>query len=370
MTSAAHPDVVIIGAGVSGLFAATKLAQNNVDVTVLEARDRVGGRLFSPVVSGGRIDLGATWYWPNEPRIIDLIARGSLATFPQHTAGEMLFQTNDDRPQRMPNQLDAESGRLTDGMQSITELLTAQLTPGTVRLNTLVGSIVPSGAVLEVSSSEEAWSAKHVILALPPALAISTIDFADHLPDRIGGLARATPVWMGATVKVVAVFERPFWREKGLAGSAFSYTGPMRELHDMSGPEGEPAAIFGFCALPVGEPAPTKDDVIAQLVDLFGADASHPTDVLVMDWRSEGFTSPENVERLTNYQTYGHPEYQRAFLDGRLHWASTETSPVAPGHIEGALAAAERASSAVLSSLSSLSSRSSLDQFTPAPGHS
>jgi monoamine oxidase len=46
--------------------------------------------------------------------------------------------------------------------------------------------------------------------------------------------------------------------------------------------------------------------------------------------------------------TYAHPLYQEPAANGRLHWASTETAPVAPGHIEGAIAAAERAAAAII----------------------
>ena len=45
--------------------------------------------------------------------------------------------------------------------------------------------------------------------------------------------------------------------------------------------------------------------------------------------------------------TYGHRRYQEPTAGGRLHWASTETAPYAPGHIEGAIAAAERAVAAI-----------------------
>jgi len=67
---------------------------------------------------------------------------------------------------------------------------------------------------------------------------------------------------------------------------------------------------------------------------------------LVADWSSEVATSFEGVAGLTNYQTYGHPIFaQGAFVEdgrARLHFCSTETSSEFPGHIEGALAAAER----------------------------
>lgn len=345
-----HTTVAIVGAGAAGLSAAASLKQARVDYVVLEARDRTGGRLLSATVPDGRVDLGATWFWDNEPHIVKLIGEAGLASFRQYTVGDMMFQPDERGAKRAHgNQFATQSGRLTDGMQTVTEALERSVDSERLRLSTVATSVTASGDELEVETSGGTWTARHVVLAIPPALAINSIDFDDALDDNMVGLARATPVWMGATVKVVATFDRPFWRDEGLAGSAFSYTGPMREIHDMSGADGTPAAIFGFCGLPIGAPAPTSEEVTSQLVDLFGPQAASPTSVTVMDWRRETFTSPPMAEQLTNYQTYGHPLFQEPSLNGRLHWASTETSPVAPGHIEGALTAAARAVSTILS---------------------
>jgi polyamine oxidase len=54
-------DVVVIGAGVAGLAAARRLADNGVNVTVLEARDRIGGRMWTDTSLGVPVDLGAAW---------------------------------------------------------------------------------------------------------------------------------------------------------------------------------------------------------------------------------------------------------------------------------------------------------------------
>jgi polyamine oxidase len=53
--------VIVIGAGMAGLAAANALAGANVDVVVLEARDRVGGRTHTADVGGSPVDLGAAW---------------------------------------------------------------------------------------------------------------------------------------------------------------------------------------------------------------------------------------------------------------------------------------------------------------------
>jgi monoamine oxidase len=353
-------DVVVVGAGIGGLRAAANLQDAGLGVVVLEARDRIGGRLLSIASddrqpSSERIDLGATWFWSNEPVINQLIADAGLEVFPQHLAGDMMFEHGE--VQRITgNQLDAPSGRVVAGMQSIAETLAASLPDETIELEQVVTGLRAHETGVTVSVDEREVDAGHVVLAIPPALAVASIDFEGGpdggLSDHVRSVAASTPVWMGAITKVVAVFDRAFWRDAGLAGSAFSHDGPLREIHDMSGRDGVPAAMFGFCSVSPGEPAPTVEAVTAQLVKLFGPDAGTPLSVHVMDWRNEAYTTPPPALGLTDYRTYGHSAFQQPSLGGRLHWASTETAPVAPGHVEGALAAADRAALAITTAVS------------------
>ena len=294
-----------------------------------------------------RFDLGATWYWPNERRVSALVDELGLDVFAQHIDGDMMYEPNAS-PQRVAgNQIDVPSGRFAEGAQSIPESLAKLLADDAVRLEEPVRSIRSAGDRLHVSADGSHWAASDVILAVPPATAVASIDI-EGLDAAVRTVASATPVWMGATVKAVARYERPFWRDAGLAGAAFSHVGPLREIHDMSGHDGMPAALFGFAQPDVDEPAPSRDAVLGQLETLFGSPAGSPLELWIHDWRGEPFTVAPGTLKLSDYSTYGHPVYQRPSLAGRLHWASTETSPTAPGHIEGALAAAERAAAAVL----------------------
>jgi monoamine oxidase len=343
-------DVIVVGAGASGLAAATALHAAGRDTVCLEARDRIGGRLLSaPTSNPARaLDLGATWFWDGEERVRELAAGSSIETFAQHLAGDTMLQDATGTRRLQGNLNDAPSHRFAAGGQSLALALAAALPEGSLRLGTPVTAIHPHGqGGLELHTLAGTLHAEHVVLALPPALALENIDFGDALPADLVRLARSTPVWMGAIAKVVARYPSAFWREKGLAGTAFSRTGPLQEMYDMSGPDGRPAALFGFAPARTVGPGFEKA-VIAQLAHLFGPAAAYPEVLYVQDWSAERWTAPSTVQHLADYSLFGNRLYQRPALGGRLHWAATETATEYAGHIEGALSSGERAARAVL----------------------
>lgn len=84
-------DVVIIGAGFAGLAAARALARRGRAAIVLEARDRVGGRVYTTQVPGGPwVDLGGQWAGPTQDHLLALLAEQGARTFATHTAGDNL----------------------------------------------------------------------------------------------------------------------------------------------------------------------------------------------------------------------------------------------------------------------------------------
>lgn len=342
--TATDADTVVIGAGVAGLALARELVAAGRTVLVLEARERVGGRLRSiELAGGGRADLGATWFWPGERRVAALAADLGVRTHEQHLTGDAIYDAPGSSTRLEGNPIDVPSFRFTDGADSLTDALVARLPADAVRPSRRVHRVDTTGPAIVVHAGTDRFRSRTVALALPPPVAVSRIEFVPAFAGRFGEIARATPVWMGSMTKVVAAYDRPFWRDDGLAGSAISHVGPLREIHDMSGPGGDPAMLFGFA--PGGGDVPPVA-VIDQLVRLFGPGAAQPKELHVTDWAKDLSCSGEHAS--TAFELFGHPTSREAQFGGRVVCASTETGSVSPGHIEGALEAAEHAARLIL----------------------
>ncbi|MFT4229681.1 MAG: FAD-dependent oxidoreductase, partial [Microbacterium sp.] len=80
-------DVVVVGAGVAGLTAANDLKRAGLSVAVLEARDRVGGRLWTDVIDGAMLEIGGQWVSPEQDALKETIAELGLETYRRHREG-------------------------------------------------------------------------------------------------------------------------------------------------------------------------------------------------------------------------------------------------------------------------------------------
>src|SRR5438270_418164 len=87
-------DVCVVGAGYAGLTAARRLSQGGKSVVVLEARDRVGGRVWTQRSDGGVIvDMGGTFVGPMHDRLHALAKEMGVSTFATYTKGDSIIAT-------------------------------------------------------------------------------------------------------------------------------------------------------------------------------------------------------------------------------------------------------------------------------------
>jgi monoamine oxidase len=86
-------DVIVVGAGLAGLAAARELTARGASVLVVEARDRVGGRVHNHDIGGGKVvEVGGQWIGPTQDRLAALAADLGVSTFPTHVAGHNLLE--------------------------------------------------------------------------------------------------------------------------------------------------------------------------------------------------------------------------------------------------------------------------------------
>lgn len=85
-------DVVVVGAGAAGLWAAVTMRDAGKSVVVLEANDRVGGRLKRGTLDNEVVDLGGQWAGPGQDFTYKVAKRYDMETYPTPTIGKKLLQ--------------------------------------------------------------------------------------------------------------------------------------------------------------------------------------------------------------------------------------------------------------------------------------
>lgn len=353
-------ETIILGGGLSGLYAAHLLSHEKAEFLLLEARDRLGGRILSEGDPTDRdstagYDLGPSWFWPGfQPQMQRLVETLNLQVFPQDTQGTAIFEDEHQRLSRFPSQTtEPRSFRIEGGIARLIDRLMEGIEPPRIRLGLSVRMLeAVEGGVLVVAcdptGTEQRYEARKVLLAAPPRLLARTIEFEPPLEATARRALLDIPTWMAGHAKLVALYQEPVWRRRGLSGQAFSRRGPLAEIHDASPQEGGPYALFGFYGLlPMARRAAGRtliEESIAQLERLFGPGMLEPLRILFKDWSDDPLTATsDDFTPLQGHPVYGLPDTAQGLWDGRLHFCSTEVSVRNGGYLEGALDAATQA---------------------------
>ena len=183
---------MIVGGGLSGIYAAHLLSRRNSSFVILEARDRVGGRILSPEYEGFFSDLGPSWYWPEiHPKMARLVHDLGLEGYRQFEEGMGRFQGLMGAVRTVSGYaMEPLSWRLSGGMFALIEKLCEGIPERTFRLNHPVCQIEKTADGVQVSVGElgkeprARFRAQKVILALPPRLAAASGDSRYKCPRR------------------------------------------------------------------------------------------------------------------------------------------------------------------------------------------
>jgi len=246
----------------------------------------------------------------------------------------------------------AQQDRFVDGAQGLSKGLAAIL-GDRVQLSSPALRVEQDQDGVIVEHHAGTCRARRVIIALPPAT-VRELRFDPTLPVRRAQLLQRYA--MGATIKVLGLYESAFWRDAGFSGEVVSNTPPFSVVYDNTSHDGSVPALLGFV---VGDQArlwanlalaDRRSQAKEAWARYFGDAARRPVEYLEQDWQKERWSGGCPISFLPPGALRTGAAMLRAPC-GRVHWAGSETATEWAGFLEGALQAGERAAEEVLREL-------------------
>jgi monoamine oxidase len=405
-------DVIVVGAGFTGLTAARELLAVGLDVLLLEARDRVGGKVESTVLSDGtRVDTGGQFFCRDMMELTGLISAQGRKPVMTHYDGETIYRppisqeqgyerwrgvdalrdrmiaTRQDDPDlakltvadwvalqadvsadvrksflrlikglwcRSPEEvsftwLASNDRRITntysememflpETVHAVADTLAEEL-GNRLRLNTAVTHIEYSDTGVIVTAGGERFSARRLVLAVPPVM-VRKLDFTPALPNR---LIHALDAWSpGLSIKVLVSYDKPFWHDKGLSGAVMWHE--PQGLYACDASRGDYAGQVIFVGGPEAEHWHNRpqEELITfireQLTAAFGPLGGAARDIHVRDWVNDPWSDGAYSDVVTRLDAADTEDVLREGLPS-IRFASSELALSYPGYIEGAITA-------------------------------
>jgi monoamine oxidase len=242
----------------------------------------------------------------------------------------------------------AQQDYFVGGSQQLCDRLAEKLV-GPVELRAPVLAVAQDSDGVLVRSERCERRARYCILAIPPPMA-APIAFTPALPaDRDAFLTR---MQLGAYTKVVAVYERPWWRERGLNGIALAASGPLQMVVDGAA-QSDRGILVGFITGSAAREFGALDaearrrTAVESFTNLLGAPASEPIDYLDFAWAEKEWFLGAPVAHPEPGALAQHGDLPLAPV-GRVHWAAADLARVNNAYMDGAIESGERAAAEII----------------------
>ena len=350
-------DVLILGAGLAGLRAAQILVQAGKTVVILEANDRVGGRIFTRRHADGLIEAGGARIRQTDKRLQKLATELGLllerVTTPAETRavwaqGQSLLLEPDQSasflagasPQFQPSATDL---KISGGAQRLPEAIANSLVNWPV-LKTYVKSIsVGDKDVSATDHTGRIWRGQNMICTLPFG-ALRHLQINGGMPDAQKLSITRLPYIQNLQIHFRA--KTPFWETDALPADMWT-DGPLGHIIANRTAAGEPTGLFHSSlsgeqigALYQDGAKGLQQRFRAELARLRPSTYANINILEVVNWTKDNRAAGGAYVQSETTEIIGDPV-------GRLHFAGSHLGRDALG-MEGALESAERAAAAIL----------------------
>lgn len=350
-------EVTIVGGGLAGLYAANQLEKRNVSYQLFDAKPLFGGRIAGIPWSMSNtqfFDVGPTWVFPHHKATQALVKQFGLSLFPQFAKGDVLYQfENIKESRRISSPPSLPLYRIKGGVYSLIRAMVGNVNSQSLHAGHQVKAMAKVSGQWQLNVGHKDGSkkvlSKRVILAMPPR--IIARDFAQSSWMNKPLLAKLThsQTWMSAQAKMIITYPKPFWREQGLSGQAFSQVGPLVEIYDASCSDTEGFALFGFVGIPATQrihesQKELKQACIKQLAAIFGQDAYRFEKCYLKDWaKDKGVCTGQDQSEGSRHPQVNIDELKQALIDDGVFFAGSEFAANEAGYLEGAINAVDDA---------------------------